>query len=209
MKSIALVVSARQRGNCYDFAEFVGRRLQGGGVETELVNFCDCQIRPCQGCSYECLQHLDPQKGVDAPCPIQDDVRTIWEKTWAADILFLFVPTYGGMPPALWFAFSQRVQGFYRQAPTEKLRRSVVSAVVLGAPHQSSGAPWLYSLIGDEVKNLDRKVAGFEVINPTEFDIEYTFDRLISQPEVQHRLEFLADRTMKVAEKTVHEYGHE
>jgi hypothetical protein len=99
----------------------------------------------------------------------------------------------------LWFAFSQRVQGFYRQAPIDKLKRSVVSAVVLAAPHQSSGAPWLLSFIGDEVKGLDRKVAGFEVVNPTEFDIEYSFEPLIDQSEIQRRLEFLADRTFKVA----------
>ena len=55
------------------------------------------------------------------------------------------------------------------------------------------------SYLGDEVKDLDRKVAGFEVINPTEFDIEYSFSRLIGQPEIQRRLEFLADRTLKVA----------
>ena len=202
MKAVALVVSARPRGNCYDFAEFVLRRLQTSAVETELVNFHDYQITPCQRCAYECIQHLDPNKGVDAPCPIQDDVRPIWEKTWATEILFLIIPNYGGLPPALWFAFSQRVQGFYRQAPVEKLNRSVVSAVILASPHQSSGAPWLLSFIGDEVKNLDRKVAGFEVINPTEFDHEYTFDRLLTHsPEIQRRLEFLADRTLQVAKR--------
>ena len=75
--------------------------------------------------------------------------------------------------------------------------------MVLAAPHQSSGAPWLLSFIGDEVKDPERKVAGFEVINPTEFDIEYTFDRLINQPEIQCRLEFLADRTLKVAQELI------
>jgi len=201
MKAIALVVSARARGNCYDFAGFVLDRLQANGVETELINFNDYCITPCQHCAYECIQHVDPLKGVDAPCPIDDDVRPIWEKTWAAEILLLFIPNYGGLPPALWFAFSQRYQALFRQAPLDKLKHSVVSALVLAAPHQSSGAPWLLSYIGDEVKNLDRKVAGFEVINPTEFDVEYTFSRLIGQPEIQRRLEFLADRTLLVARK--------
>jgi multimeric flavodoxin WrbA len=177
--------------------------LQASGIETELVNFHDYQIAPCQRCAYECIQHLDPQKGVDAPCPIDDDVRPIWEKTWAAEILFLFIPNYGGLPPALWFAFSQRVQGFFREAPIEKLKQSVVSAVVLAAPHQSSGAPWILSFMGDEVKGMDRKVAGFEVINPTEFEIEYTFDCLINEKEIQRRLEFLTDRTLKVARDIV------
>jgi multimeric flavodoxin WrbA len=203
LKAVALAVSARKHGNCYDFAQFVLDRLQVSGVETELVNFHDYQIIPCQRCDYECIQHHDPHKGMDASCPIDDDVRRIWEKTWAAEMLFLFIPNYGGLPPALWFAFSQRVQGFFREAPLEKLKQSVVSAVVLAAPHQSSGAPWILSYIGDEVKGMDRKVAGFEVINPTEFEIEYTFDRLINSKEIQQRLEFLTDRTLKVARDIV------
>jgi multimeric flavodoxin WrbA len=194
MKAIALVVSARKHGNCYDFAQFILDRLQASDVETELVNFYDYQIVPCQRCDYECLQ-----KGSGISCPIDDDVRLIWEKTWASEILFLFIPNYGGLPPALWFAFSQRAQGFFREAPLEKLKQSVVSAVVLAAPHQSSGAPWILSFVGEEVKNMDRKVVGFEVINPPEFKAEYTFDRLISEVEIQRRLEFLTDRTLKVA----------
>ena len=51
------------------------------------------------------------------------------------------------------------------------------------------------------MKGLERKVAGFEVINPTEFDIEYTFNCLNNIPEIQRRLEFLADRTLQVANR--------
>ena len=199
MKAIALVVSAREHGNCHDFAQFVLDRLAAEDVKTELVNFYNYQIHPCEHCAYECLQRHDPQKGVDAPCPIDDDVRTIWEKTWAAEILFLFVPNYGGFPPALWFAFSQRAQSFFRQAPVEKLRNSVVSAVVIAAPHFSSGAQWTPSIMADEVKWLDRRVAGFEVINSAGFETESSFGGLINEAEIRRRLEFLSDRTLKMA----------
>jgi multimeric flavodoxin WrbA len=194
MKATALVISARQHGNCYDFAQFVLKRLEADGLETELINFYDFQITPCQRCNYECIQHINSEK-----CPIEDDVRRIWEKTWVSEILFLFIPNYGGLPPAIWFAFSQRLQGFYREAPVEKLRQSVVSAVVLAAPHQSSGAPWIYSFMGDEVKGMDRKVAGFEIINPTEYALDYTFEHLIEEQDIQQRLMFLTTCTLKVA----------
>lgn len=203
MKALALVVSARKRGNCYDFAQFVLNRLAEKGIETDLVNFYDYRISPCHGCVYECLQRHDPQKGVNAPCPIDDDVRTIWEKTWAADLLFLFVPNYGGLPPALWFAFSQRQQAFFREAPVEKLKKSVVSAVVLAAPQNSSGAQWTPSIMADEVKWMGRKVAGFEVINNAGFETENLFGGLINEKEIQRRLDFLADRTLKLAKEIV------
>ncbi len=130
-------------------------------------------------------------------------MRLIWEKTWTSEILFLVLPNYGGLPPAHWFAFSQRAQEFFREAPLEKLKRSVISTVVVAAPHQSSDAPWIYSLIGDEAKNMDRKVIGFEVINPPEFKAEYTFEPLISEIEIQRRLEFLTDRTLQAAKDIV------
>ena len=199
MKAIALVVSARKHGNCYDFSQFVLDDYKNRGLETELINFYDHQITPCQRCEYECLQRLDPSKGVDGKCPIKDDVRMIWEKTWQAEILLLFVPNYGGMMPALWEAFSQRSQAFFRQAPLEQLKKSVVSAVLIVSPHQSSGAAWALSCMADEVKGLDRKVVGFEVINPPQFMKEYTFHPLLQEPEIQRRLSFLAEKTWQVA----------
>lgn len=201
MRALALVVSARKQGNCYDFARFVLDRLETTGIETELVNFYNYRIKPCQYCAYECLQRFDPQKGVDAPCPIDDDVRAIWEKTWAAEILFLFVPNYGGFPPALWMAFSERAQPFFREAPVEKLKKSVVSAVVLAAPHCSIGAQWTPSIMSDEVKGMGREVAGFEVINNAGFETNHLFVGLINEKEIQRRLEFLADRTLKAAKE--------
>lgn len=200
MKAVALVVSARQKGNCYDMAKNVLSRLESNGVETELVNFDDYRITPCQHCDYECVRHNGP-KGANLPCPIDDDVRDIWEKTWAAEILLLFVPNYGGLPPALWTAFSQRSQSFFRQAPADKLEKSVVSAVVIASPANSSGAQWAPSIMADEVKWLGRKVASFEVIDNGGFGMEHFHGNLIDVPEVQRRMEHLADHTLLVAKK--------
>lgn len=203
MKAIALVVSAREHGNCYDFAQLVLDRLAANGVETELVNFYNCRIQPCEHCAYECMQRRDPRKGVDAPCPIDDDVRAIWEKTWAAEILLLFVPNYGGFLPALWLAFSQRAQAFFREAPLEKLKNFVVSAVVIAAPQFSGGAQWSLSMMADEVKGMDRHVAGFEVINSAGFETESLFGGLINELEIKRRLEFLSDWTLKMAKEKI------
>ena len=202
MNALALVVSARKRGNCHEFAEFVLEQLEQANVETELINFYDYQITPCQRCAYECLQRYDPKKSVDAPCPIEDDVQAIWKMTWAADILLLFVPTYGGLPPALWTAFSQRAQAFPRDAPTEKLKNSVVSAVVLASPHWSNAAERTPAIMGSEVKCLERRVAAFEIINNAGFETENLFGHLINEEEVERRLRFVAGRTLKMAEET-------
>ncbi len=181
-------------------AKSVLSRLGSKGVETELVNFDDYRITPCQHCNYECVRRSGPQ-GAHMPCPIDDDVRAIWEKTWAAEILLLFVPNYGGLPPALWVAFSQRSQSFFRQAPVDKLKKSVVSAVVIASPALSSGAQWTPSVMADEVKWLGRKVAAFEVINNAGFGMERFHGGLIDVPEVERRMDYLADYTLQVAER--------
>ena len=200
MKAVALVASARQRGNCFDFSEFMLRKLRKAGVETELINFCNFRITPCQNCSYECVQKFDPKRNVNSECPIDDDVRTIWKRTWEAEILLLFVPTYGGIPPALWLAFTQRQQGILEKPSKEKMKNSVVTAVVLASPQWSGIAERTPSIVADQIKYMGRKVAGFEVINNAGFETENLFGQLISEEEIQRRLEFLADRTYKAAQ---------
>ncbi len=56
--------------------------------------------------------------------------------------------------------------------------------------------------MADEIRNMGKKVAGFEVINNTGFETENLFGRLIKEEEIKRRLEFLANRTLKVARET-------
>jgi multimeric flavodoxin WrbA len=193
MKAVALVASGRKKGNCYDFALYTLERLKEKGVDTELINFYEKKILPCY-CAYECLQKFDPRKRKNAPCPITDDVPLIWEKAWAAHILLIFVPTYGGLPPASWVAFTQRTQGL---TPPEKIK-SVVSAVVLASPHLSIGTEWIPAIIADEIKHMNKIVAVYEVFNTAQYRTENLFGCLITENEIKNRLIFLVTRTLEI-----------
>ena len=46
MKVVALVFSARQRGNCYNLAEVMLNHLKTNDVETEILNSYDYKITP-------------------------------------------------------------------------------------------------------------------------------------------------------------------
>jgi multimeric flavodoxin WrbA len=203
MKALALVASARKGGNGFDFGSYILSRMHANGWETEMVEFYDYDIQPCHHCAYECLQRHNPSQKQDSPCPIQDDVRSLWQKSWQADALILIVPNYGGLPPALWTAFSQRSQSFFSQAPLEKLRKSVVSALVIASPQYSSGAQWTPSIMADEVKWLDdRRAAAFEVINNSAYVTEGLFGRLIHEPAIPTRLNDFCDQTLRIYEMT-------
>jgi multimeric flavodoxin WrbA len=197
LKALALVVSGREKGNCYDFAHFVLEQLENREVRTELINFYDQSITPCH-CAYECLLSFDPQRGVSLPCPIDDDVQTIWKKTRAAHILLIFVPTYGGLPPAVWTAYVQRLQPFLKEIQ-DTPDTSVVSTVVLASPHLSLSTEWTPCIMADEIKHMGRIIAVFEVINTAGFGLEPLFNSLLEEEEIQRRLTYLAERTLTIA----------
>jgi hypothetical protein len=201
MKAVALVVSARKHGNCHDCAHFVLSILEKEGINTELIHFCDYQITPCQNCTYECVQEFDLEMSVNQKCPLQDDVKTIWEKTWKAEIVLFFVPTYGGLPPAVWVAFTQRQQGILEKPAAEKLENFLVGAVVFASPHFSGIAERTPSVIADHIRNMGRKVVGFEVINNAGFETENLFGGLINEKEIQRRLTFLAKGILKAVKE--------
>jgi hypothetical protein len=98
-------------------------------------------------------------------------------------------------------AISQRSQAFFREASLETLKKSVVSTVVIATPHNTSGAQWTPSIMVDEVKWLDRKVASFELINNSGYATDGLFGSLIKEKEIQARLDFLTDRILEAAKK--------
>jgi len=201
MKTIALIVSARERGNCHDFAQFMLKRIAPACTATELFHLLNYQITPCQNCNYECVQKFHPEKGVNAQCPIEDDVESVWKKIWNTQILIVCIPTYGGLPPASWIAFNQRQQGILEKAPKEKQKNFLVSAVVLASPQWSGIAERTPSIVADQIKNMGRQVVGFEVINNAGFETENLFGKLINEVEIQRRLEFLIDRILEAAKR--------
>lgn len=77
----------------------------------------------------------------------------------------------------------------------------MVSALVFATPHQSGGASWIPSFMSDEVKGMGRKVACFEVVNHAQYETDYIFDRLIEEEELRRRLDFMTERTYRVAQE--------
>jgi multimeric flavodoxin WrbA len=207
MRAIALVFSARKKGNCYDFARFISDKMEKEHVKTELVNLCDYNIKPCQNCDYECLARINPNAGQKEcrECPVRDDVETIWRKVWDADIFLMFVPTYGGVPPALYVSFTQRYQSLWRKAPPkEELEKKVIGAVVLASPDGASGGELTPTIVAGELRchiSMGFQQGGFEVINNAGYKTDNVRGHLIEEEEIQNRLSFLTKRVLETALK--------
>lgn len=203
MKAIALVFSARKKGNCYDFARFMLNKMEKDHVETELVNFCDYNIKLCQNCDYECLARITPNTGQKEyrECPVRDDVENIWRKVWDADIFLMFVPTYGGVPPALYVSFTQRYQSLWCKAPPkEKLQKKVIGTVVLASPDGALGGELTPAIVAGELRchiSMGYQQGGFEVINNAGYKTDNVRGHLIEEEEIQKRLSFLTKRILE------------
>jgi multimeric flavodoxin WrbA len=203
MKAVALVFSARKKGNCYDFADHVLSQMKKEGVETKLVNFCDYSVKPCQHCGYECLAqvNLETGKREQGECPVKDDVEGVWRKVWDADVFVMFVPTYGGVPPALYVSFTQRYQSLWRKAPPkEALQKKVVAAVVLASPDGAMGGELTPAIVAGELRghvSMGYRLGGFEVINNSGYKTDNVRGHLIEEKEVQNRLSCLTERILE------------
>jgi len=104
MRVVALVCSARERGNCYDLTEFMMKTLRTKGIETEIINAYDYEITPRSHCRYECFE-------APKSCPIRDDVPEIWRRLKEAEGVVFAIPTYYGMPSALFRSLIESSRG--------------------------------------------------------------------------------------------------
>ena len=166
--------------------------------------FSDFDIKPCQNCDYECLARISPDTGQSEhkECPVKDDVENVWRKVWGADIFVMFVPTYGGLPPALCASFVQRYLGLWRKAPPKKeLQKKVIAAVVLASPDGAAmGGELTPAIVAGELQchiSMGYQHGGFEVINNAGYKTDNVRGRLIEEEEIKNRLSFLTNRILK------------
>jgi multimeric flavodoxin WrbA len=88
MKAVAFCGSARKGGNTAFLLNTVLERLDGLGIETELVELAGHDITGCKAC-YGCFKNKDNRCVID-----KDGVNDYIAKMMAADIILLGSPTY-------------------------------------------------------------------------------------------------------------------
>lgn len=123
MKVVAFNGSARKNGNTALLITRALDELKKEGIETELVQLADTQIKGCIACS-QCFENLDQH------CAVNDDlVNTYIDKMVEADGIILGSPTYfADISPGL-KALIDRA-GMVARANGNMFRRKVGAAVV-------------------------------------------------------------------------------
>ncbi|MFH1651166.1 MAG: flavodoxin family protein [Chloroflexota bacterium] len=120
MKALGIVGSPRKNGNTDTLMKHTLKAIAAEGLETELVRLADYDIRPCDGCQV-CRQ--------GKPCPIDDDLMTVYRKALASDAVIIGAPVYFGSANSLTKAFLERTGAIDR--PGAGLRGKVGGPLVV------------------------------------------------------------------------------
>lgn len=193
MRVVALVCSARERGNCYDLTEFMMKRLGTEGIETEIINAYDYEITPCSHCRYECFE-------APKSCLIRDDVPEIWRRLKEAEGVVLAIPTYYGMPSALFKSLIERAQGVldwvtFEFRNLESVWKGKVVAILVVS---NGGGRSVLKMVSQQLPEARILSALFSYRDYGRTAYEGS---LIQNPKVVSRLEKLADRMFSCLEE--------
>lgn len=101
MKVLGISFSPRN-GNSQALVEHVLKGAKDAGAETELVRFCDLQVKNCKGCGF-CKA---PGNGT---CSIKDEMQDLYKKIDSADAIVLGAPVYFGRMNAPAYTFIDRL----------------------------------------------------------------------------------------------------
>ena len=94
MKALFLNGSPRRNQNTYKLLLSAMQGAKDGGAECELINLYDYKFTGCKSC-FACKLKNNKTNGL---CAIQDDLRPILEKAYAADVLIIGSPVYFSYP---------------------------------------------------------------------------------------------------------------
>jgi multimeric flavodoxin WrbA len=102
MKAVAINGSHRKGKNTATMLRLVLEELESGGVQTELLEVSELDIRFCRACN-RCLMKTE--------CAIQDDdIPRVAEKLMASEVIIIGSPVYFGNVTSMLKAFMDRTR---------------------------------------------------------------------------------------------------
>ena len=102
MKAMGFNASPRKNGNTAWVLNNILEKVHEKGIETQLWNFADLNIKPCQGC-------LGCHKDSNCGCVISDDMQKLYLELESAETIILGTPIYMGQMTAQAKTFIDRL----------------------------------------------------------------------------------------------------
>lgn len=155
MKVLGIACSPRKNGNTEILVNEALNSARKFGAETEIVNVCEKNIKPCDGCD-SCF--------TTEKCKIEDDMQGIYAKLVQSDGIIFGSPVYFWSVSAQAKAVIDRTYLFRRN---RELRNKVAGAVVVA---RGGGGSFAYSAL-NAFFNLQRMIPARSIGSRTEDEL--------------------------------------
>jgi multimeric flavodoxin WrbA len=131
MNVLAVVGSPRKNGNTDILVSTIAEGARAGGMDVDIIRLGGLDVRECDGC-HACWR--------GRPCSKDDDMRRLYPKIAAADVVLFGTPVYWYGPTALMKAFIDRFVYFNCPGNRAQIRgKKAVVAIVL---EEDNAATW-------------------------------------------------------------------
>ncbi len=132
---LAIIGSPRKGGNTEILVSTLAEGARAGGAQVEVIHLGDLHIRECDGC-HACRR--------GRPCSKDDDMRALYPKIAASDVIVFATPVYWYGPTALMKAFIDRFVYFNSEVNRPMIRgKRAAVAVVLEETREETWRPVL------------------------------------------------------------------
>jgi multimeric flavodoxin WrbA len=155
MNVLAVVGSPRKNGNTEILVSRIAEGARGGGASVESIRLGDLDVRDCDGC-HSCWR--------GRPCTKDDDMRRLYAKIIAGDVIIFGTPVYWYGPTALMKAFVDRFVYFNCEENRRKIRgKKAAVAVVLEEENELTWRP-VVEFFEKSLTYLEMTLAGTIVV---------------------------------------------
>jgi multimeric flavodoxin WrbA len=131
MNVLAVVGSPRKNGNTDILVSKIAEGARSGGANIDIVRLGGLTVRECDGC-HACWR--------GRPCSKDDDMRPLYPRIAAADVIVFGTPVYWYGPTALMKAFIDRF--VYFNCPENRAQVRSKKAVLAVVLEEDSEATW-------------------------------------------------------------------
>ena len=106
-KKVLMINGSYRRKNTYNVLVQIGLILKNHGIQTEILDLYNFDIKDCMGCDDLCIR--------GGGCQIKDDMPAIMQKILDSDGLVLSSPVYLGGVTSKFKAFADRTNAWFHK----------------------------------------------------------------------------------------------
>lgn len=125
-KVLGISFSSRQNGNCSNVVDFILDQFSLSDFKIDKVDFSNLAFNRCGPCGYYCFSADN--------CIFQDSLTEVYQSIIESDVVVTVIPVYCGNLASNYYAFNERLQGFFKGLDIEDLYFKKLRVIIICNP---------------------------------------------------------------------------